>query len=82
MADKNFVCTICSQTFTRMWRGKVHIDNLHGGQGEIVRMIDYMVGRLSGLYAPSNPSDYRKKNSSLFSEAPKGTLNPSPALHL
>ena len=82
MADKNFVCTICSQTFTRMWRGKVHNTNLHGGQGEIVRMIDYMVGRLSGLYVPSNPSNYRQNNPNLFAKAPKGAVNPPPALHL
>lgn len=25
-------------------------------------MVDYMVGRLNGLYLPGNPSDYRKKN--------------------
>jgi hypothetical protein len=71
MADKNYVCSICSQTFTRMWRGRVHNDNLHAGQGQIVRIIDYMVGRLNGLYLPGNPSDYRKKNS-LFSPRRQG----------
>src|SRR5919112_1646221 len=72
MADKNFVCTICSQTFTRMWRGKVHNTNLHGGQGEIVRLIDYMVGRLNGRYLPGNPSDYRKKNRGIPSSSANG----------
>jgi hypothetical protein len=80
MADKNFVCTVCSQTFTRMWRGRVHNHNLHGGHSEIVRLIDYMVGRLNGLYSPSNPSDYRKKNRSLLSDRPQGTASASEQL--
>jgi hypothetical protein len=58
-----------------MWRGRVHGNNLHhGGQSEIVRWIDYMVGRLNGLYLPGNPSDYRKKNS-MMSKSPQGTGN-------
>ena len=60
----------------------MHSNNIHAGHGEIVRMIDYMAGRLSGLYAPSNPSNYRKKNSNLFAKFPKGTVNPPPALYL
>lgn len=81
MADKNFVCTVCSQTFTRMWRGRVHNNNLHSGQSEIVRMVDYMVGRLNGLYSPSNPSDYRK-NRSIHSKRPQGTASASEQLLL
>jgi hypothetical protein len=80
MADKNFVCTVCSQTFTRMWRGRVHKDILHAGQSEIVRTIDYMVGRQNGLYSPSNPSDYRKKNRGLLSKRPQGTTSASEEL--
>jgi hypothetical protein len=82
MADKNYVCTVCSQTFTRMWRGRVHNDSLHDGQSEIVRLIDYMVGRLNGLYSPSSPSDYRKKNRSLLSNRSHGSANPSSASDL
>ena len=61
MPNPNFVCTICSQTFTRKWRGKVHRDNLHGGAGDIVRLIDYMVGRTNGQYSPGDPSLYRRR---------------------
>jgi hypothetical protein len=80
MADKNFVCTVCSQTFTRMWRGRIHNSNLHSGQSEIVRMVEYMVGRLNGRYSPSNPSDYRKKNRSLHPKLPQGTASASEQL--
>jgi hypothetical protein len=61
MPNPNFVCTICSQTFTRKWRGTVHRDNLHGGAGDIVRLIDYMVGRTNGQYSPGDPSLYRRR---------------------
>ena len=61
MPNPNFVCTICSQTFTRKWRGIVHRDNLHGGAGDIVRLIDYMVGRTNGQYSPGDPSLYRRR---------------------
>lgn len=61
MPNPNFVCTLCSQTFTRKWRGTVHRDNLHGGAGDIVRLIDYMVGRTNGQYSPGDPSLYRRR---------------------
>ena len=64
MAKPNYVCTVCSQTFTRRWRGKVHNDNLHGGTAEVVRLIDYMIGRNNGEYFPSDPSIYRRKRKS------------------
>jgi hypothetical protein len=61
MPNPNFVCTICSQTFTRKWRGMVHRDNLHAGAGDIVRLVDYMIGRTNGQYLPGDPSLYRRK---------------------
>ena len=61
MPNPNFVCTICSQTFTRKWRGMVHRDNLHAGAGDIVRLIDYMIGRTNGQYLPGDPSLYRRR---------------------
>ena len=65
VANPNFVCTICSQTFTRRWRGKVHNSNIHEGQGKIVRLIDYMIGRRSGEYLPRDPALYRHKSRSV-----------------
>jgi hypothetical protein len=66
MANKNYVCTVCSQTFTRKWRGRVHNDNIHLGSGEIVRLIDYIIGRINGQYLPSDPSNYRRKNRNIY----------------
>jgi hypothetical protein len=61
MANPNFVCTVCSQTFTRKWRGTVHNNNIHGGLAKVVRLIDYMIGRSNGEYLPGDPSIYRRK---------------------
>ena len=61
MANPNFVCTVCSQTFTRRWRGTVHNNNTHAGIARIVRLIDYVVERNNGEYLPSDPSLYRRK---------------------
>jgi hypothetical protein len=73
MPDINFVCSICSQTFTRRWRGKTHNINLHFGSAEIVRLIDYIIGRLNGRYSPGDPSLYRSKKANVFSHESNST---------
>ena len=57
----NYVCTLCSQTFTRKPSGERHNLNLHSGMAAIVRFIDYIVGRIAGRYQPSNPLVFRRK---------------------
>ena len=58
----NYVCTLCSQPFTRRPSGERHSLNLHSGMAPIVRLIDYIVGRIEGRYQPSNPLLFRRKN--------------------
>jgi hypothetical protein len=58
----NFVCTLCSETFTRRPSGERHNLNLHSGMAPIVRLIDYIIGRIEGRYHPSNPLLFRRKN--------------------
>lgn len=58
--NNSYVCTICSQDFTRKGSGRRHNINLHSGTATIVRYIDYIIGRLSGHYSPSDPLLYRK----------------------
>jgi hypothetical protein len=60
--NPNYVCTMCSQTFTRRWRGSVHNTNVHASLSHIVRLIDYIIGRLNGEYKPGDPSWYRRPN--------------------
>jgi hypothetical protein len=59
--NKSYVCTICSQDFTRKGSGRRHNTNLHSGTATIVRYIDYIIGRTSGHYLPSDPLLYRNK---------------------
>jgi hypothetical protein len=59
--NNSYVCTICSQDFTRKGSGRRHNTNFHSGTATIVRYIDYIIGRLSGHYSPSDPLLYRNK---------------------
>jgi hypothetical protein len=62
MGRPSYVCTVCSEHFTRKYSGKRHNQNLHNGMGEIVRLIDYLAGRSSGQYKPDNPFWYKPNN--------------------
>jgi hypothetical protein len=61
MVRPNYVCTVCSEHFTRKYSGKRHNFNIHDGRSEIVPFIEYMAGRSSGQYLASHPSWYRKQ---------------------
>jgi hypothetical protein len=41
---------------------KRHIQNIHAGNANFVSFEDYLVGRNMGLYWPSLPPLYQKKN--------------------
>jgi hypothetical protein len=62
MGRPNYVCTVCSEYFTRKYSGKRHNHNIHNGAAEIVRLIDYLAGRSSGQYKPDNPFWYKHNN--------------------
>jgi hypothetical protein len=63
MGRLSYVCTTCSEHFTRKYSAKRHNNNLHRGAAEIVRLIDYIAGRSSGQYSPTlNPSWYKRRN--------------------
>ena len=47
MSRTNYVCTVCSEHFTRKYSANRHNFNIHGGRSEIVLYIEYMVGRSS-----------------------------------
>jgi hypothetical protein len=61
----NYVCTVCSQTFTRKPSAKRHSNNNHSGRAPFVRSIDYIIGRIEGRYQPSDPLLYRRKKNNL-----------------
>lgn len=60
----NYVCTVCSETFTRRSSAKRHSNIIHASTAPFVRFTDYIIGRLEGLYQPGDPQLYRhqKKN--------------------
>lgn len=57
----NYVCIVCSATFTRKSSAIRHSTRIHAGTAFFVRLIDYIVGRMQGRYQPSNPLLYRQK---------------------
>jgi hypothetical protein len=59
---KTWVCTICSQSFTRNSSAKRHDSNLHEGNADYVRYIDYEIGRIQGKYYQNDPALFKKKS--------------------
>ncbi|HYA82025.1 MAG TPA: hypothetical protein VEH06_01060 [Candidatus Bathyarchaeia archaeon] len=60
MGRPSYVCTICSEHFTRRYSGERHNNNLHNGAAEIVRLIDYLASRSSGHYTANNPFWFKR----------------------
>src|SRR5215813_13557858 len=61
MGRPNYVCTTCSEHFTRKYSAKRH--NLtvhHDNRGEIVTLVEYLVRRSSGKCQPTHPFWYRR----------------------
>jgi hypothetical protein len=60
MGRLTYVCATCSEHFTRKYSATRHNLTIHNGRGEIVRLLEYLAGTLSGQYLPSHPSWYRR----------------------
>jgi hypothetical protein len=60
MGRATYVCTTCEEHFTRRYSATRHNLTIHNGRGEIVPLLEYLVGRSSGRYRPSHPSLYRR----------------------
>jgi hypothetical protein len=56
-----YVCGTCSQHFTRRYNANRHNKNIRVNRAEIVRFIEYLIGRPIGKYLASNPLSYRSK---------------------
>jgi len=59
MSKASYVCVVCSQDFTRKWSREIHNKHLHFGMAEIVLVLDYIIGRLSGKYFQADPLEHR-----------------------
>jgi hypothetical protein len=60
MGRPTYVCTTCSEHFTRKYSAKRHNITIHNGGGEIVPLVEYLVGTSSGKYQASHPFWYRR----------------------
>ena len=60
MGRVTYVCATCEEHFTRRYSATRHNLTIHSGRGEIVPLLEYLVGRNSGRYRPSHPSLYRR----------------------
>ena len=69
MGRITWVCATCSEPFTRRYGANRHNNNLHGGKGTVVRLLDYIVGIANGRFLPRDdniPSGRKARRSSFF----------------
>jgi hypothetical protein len=62
MGRIKWVCATCSEHFTRKYSASRHNNNLHSGNGQIVTLLDYIVGMASHQYLPSDPRASKNYN--------------------
>ena len=52
MSKPLYVCTICSEDFTRKSDSDRHNQKFHSGKGQIIGFIDYIIGRIKNAITP------------------------------
>jgi hypothetical protein len=66
MGRPSYVCTTCSEHFTRKYSAKRHNITVHRNNGgEIIPLVEYLVGRNTGRYQASHPSWHRRSEKSI-----------------
>ena len=61
MGRNTWASESCAQNFTSRYSENRHNRNLHDGKGIIVRILDYIVGRLSGQFLSNGPVSVSQK---------------------
>ena len=62
-SQHTWICVICGAGFTRKSSANRHNQNLHTGNGTIVRPLEYIIGRLNGkFHEPKDTLLFRKNN--------------------
>lgn len=56
-----WACAECGYPFTRAWNARRHLDNKHGGTGNIVSFMEYLAGVNSGKYAAPSYAYFKPK---------------------
>ena len=67
MWKPNWACTTCGMLSSRRYSVKRHIMNLHGGNGLEVPYVDYMEGRLTGIYKQNYSKQQQQQSSPKYS---------------
>ena len=62
MGRLTYVCATCSEHSTRRYSATRHNITIHNGRGEIVPLLEFLVGRSSGRYLVSHPFWYRRRS--------------------
>src|SRR5919197_4854383 len=62
MGKPNWACANCGMYSSRKSSVKRHIQNIHGGNANLVSFVDYLAGRRLGVYLPVFPPTYQKKS--------------------
>jgi hypothetical protein len=74
MGRLTYVCTTCSENFTRKYSATRHNLTIHDNRGEIVQLLEYIVGRKTGRYQASDPSLYRRPSKKRVHNFPHATV--------
>ena len=65
MSKINYVCTNCTQNFTRKYTANRHNIKFHSGKASVVRLLEYLMGTTTGQYPGPDPlvhPRYRSKS--------------------
>ncbi len=79
MSKALWACSVCGEDFTRRSSAERHRYNVHQGNSLVVRFVDYLAGRASGIYPePIDPPRLLKRARPNFGKTPNGHLvNPN-----
>jgi hypothetical protein len=77
MGRISWVCATCGEHFTRKYSSSRHNNRLHFGKGQIVRFLDYVIGRASGQYLSSDPRTSKNYKPFIHDYASKWSSKPS-----
>ncbi len=69
----NWVCSICGMWSNRKYSVKRHIKNKHEGNASLVKYIDYVVGRQSGIYQPSSSTSFPNSSETIYQQKEEKT---------
>ena len=76
MGKITWVCATCPEHFTRKYSANRHNNNLHSGNGLIVTLLDYIVGRASHQYLPNDPRTSKNNRPLIHDYTPRWPSKP------